>query len=594
MDYQIIKRRIESLRSLMRKSGISAAIIPHVDPHQSEYMSSHWHVREFFSGFNGSAGTLVVTLEGAALWTDSRYFLQAATQLENTSIELMKDGLPSTPSITSYIISVLHEGDMVGLDGMLFTKNSLDALDREFSGASISVNPDFRPADTLWTDRPPLPSDAVYILPEQYAGEMAGSKLQRLRDAVRGCGAEAVYITELDSIAWLLNMRGSDVDFNPVFTSTLYIGPKSGVLFIDAVKVSDEVRSYLAGYKVELMPYDSAAGFLAESSLPVLANPATLPAALARTPGIDWIYAPSPVPAMKAEKNDVELRNLRHAMVIEGASMVNAISDITDRLGRGETVTELDVVDTLSRCRARHASYRGDSFGTIAGYGAHGAIVHYEPTPETNATLRPEGLLLVDTGGQYLHGTTDITRTIALGHPTDDERHDFTLVLKGHIALAAAVFPEGTRGAQLDVLARQFLWQEGKTYLHGTGHGVGFFLNVHEGPQSIRLQENPVALRPGMVTSDEPGLYLSDRYGIRCENLVLTVGAGDTEHGRFLKFEVLSLFPFDRTLLDLSILTDAEIMWLNDYHRKVWSELADYLQGRPLQWLEQACAPISR
>ena len=274
--------------------------------------------------------------------------------------------------------------------------------------------------------------------------------------------------------------------------------------------------------------------------------------------------------------------------------MVNAIYHITERLNRGETVTELDVVDTLSHCRAAHASYRGDSVGTIAGYGAHGAIVHYEPTPESNATLRPEGLLLVDTGGQYLHGTTDITRTISLGNPTDDERHDFTLVLKGHIALARAVFPEGTRGAQLDVLARQYLWQEGKTYLHGTGHGVGFFLNVHEGPQSIRLQENPVALRPGMVTSDEPGLYLSDRYGIRCENLVLTVGAGDTEHGRFLKFEVLSLFPFDRNLLDFSILTDDEIMWLNDYHRKVWSELADYLQGAPLRWLEQACAPISR
>lgn len=594
MDYQIIKSRLESLRTLMRKSGISAAVIPHVDPHQSEYMSSHWHVREFFSGFNGSAGTLVVTLDGAALWTDSRYFLQAASQLENTTIELMKDGLPSTPTIPSYIINVLHAGDTVGVDGMLFTKRSLDSLEGEFSGASISVKPDFRPADILWTDRPPLPSDPIYILPEQYAGEMSGSKIQRLREAVNGSGAEAVYITELDSIAWLLNLRGSDVDFNPVFTSTLYIGPNSGVLFIDAAKVPDDVRTYLAGYRIDVMPYDSAAAYLSGSSLPVLANPATLPAALARTPGIDWIYAPSPVPAMKAEKNDVELRNLRHAMVIEGASMVNAIYHVTERLNRGETVTELDVVDTLSHCRAAHASYRGDSFGTIAGYGAHGAIVHYEPTPESNATLRPEGLLLVDTGGQYLHGTTDITRTISLGNPTDDERHDFTLVLKGHIALARAVFPEGTRGAQLDVLARQYLWQEGKTYLHGTGHGVGFFLNVHEGPQSIRLQENPVALRPGMVTSDEPGLYLSDRYGIRCENLVLTVGAGDTEHGRFLKFEVLSLFPFDRNLLDFSILTDDEIMWLNDYHRKVWSELADYLQGAPLQWLEQACAPISR
>lgn len=594
MDSQIIKRRIESLRDLMRKDGISAAIIPHVDPHQSEYMSDHWHVREFFSGFNGSAGTLVVTLEFAALWTDSRYFLQATAQLAGTSIELMKDGLPSTPTIASYINNELKRGDKVGVDGMLFTKNSLDTLEKELSQGGIQVVTDFRPADTLWTDRPPLPSAPVYILGEQYAGEMTGSKLRRLREAIAKAGAEAMYITELDAIAWLLNMRGSDVDFNPVFTSTLYIEAEGGTLFIDETKITTDVRDYLAGYKIQVRPYEEASSFLAASTAAILANPATLPAAFARMDGITWIYAPSPVPAMKAEKNDVELRNLRHAMVIEGAAMVNAVTEITSRVAAGDTVTELDVVEALSRFRAEHSSYRGDSFGTIAGYAAHGAIVHYEPTPETNATLRPEGLLLIDTGGQYLHGTTDITRTISLGNPTDEERHDFTLVLKGHIALACAVFPEGTRGAQLDVLARQYLWQEGKTYLHGTGHGVGYFLNVHEGPQSIRLQENPVALRPGMVTSDEPGLYLSDRYGIRCENLVLTIDAGTSEFGRFLTFSVLSLFPFDRTLLDFSILTDGEISWLNTYHRKVWAELADYLQGPARQWLEEACAPISR
>lgn len=594
MDSQIIRHRIEALRGLMRTSGISAAIIPHVDPHQSEYMSDHWHVREFFSGFNGSAGTLVVTQEYAALWTDSRYFLQASSQLEGTSIELMKDGLPSTPTIAAYIKNELKPGDKVGVDGMLFTKKSLDTLEKELVQGDISVVTDFRPADTLWTDRPPLPCAPVYILGEQYVGEMAGSKLHRLREAIAKARAEAMYITELDAIAWLLNLRGNDVDFNPVFTSTLYIGKEGGTLFVDEAKITSDVREYLRGYRIEVRPYDDAADFLTSTATAILANPATLPATFARIDGIRWVYAPSPIPAMKAEKNDVELRNLRHAMVIEGAAMVNAVAEITSRVAAGDTVTELDVVEALSRFRAEHSSYRGDSFGTIAGYGAHGAIVHYEPTPETNATLRPEGLLLIDTGGQYLHGTTDITRTISLGNPTAEERHDFTLVLKGHIALACALFPEGTRGAQLDVLARQFLWQEGKTYLHGTGHGVGYFLNVHEGPQSIRLQENPVALRPGMVTSDEPGLYLSDRYGIRCENLVLTIDAGTSEFGRFLKFSVLSLFPFDRTLLDFSILTDGEISWLNTYHRKVWAELADYVQGAARQWLEDACAPISR
>ena len=594
MNPHVIIQRLEALRGIMRQRGISAAIIPHVDPHQSEYMSRHWHVREFFSGFNGSAGTLVVTLDTAALWTDSRYFLQAAAQLEGTSIELMKEGLQATPSIPAYIINVLHAGDRVGLDGMLFTKRSLDALEEELAQASITTDTEFRPADTLWTDRPPLPSDPVYILGEQYAGEMASAKLGRLRKAIAEAGAEAMYLTELDSIAWLLNLRGNDVEFNPVFTATLYVAPASGTLFIDPAKVGDDVRAYLEGYSIEVRPYDEAPRFLASKSVKILANPATLPASVARTPGIEWVFAPSPVPAMKAEKNDVELRNLRLAMAIEGAAMVNALTDITARLEAGDTVTELDVVDTLSRCRAEHRSYRGDSFGTIAGYADHGAIVHYEPTPQTNAVLRPEGLLLIDTGGQYLHGTTDITRTISLGRPTDEERHDFTLVLKGHIALARAVFPEGTRGAQLDVLARQFLWQEGKTYLHGTGHGVGFFLNVHEGPQSIRLQENPVALRPGMVTSDEPGLYLAGRYGIRCENLVLTTDAADTEHGRFLKFEVLSLFPFDRTLLDMSILTDSEMDWLDDYHDKVLATLAPLLHGDALRWLEEACAPIVR
>jgi Xaa-Pro aminopeptidase len=578
----------------MKQNGISATIIPHVDPHQSEYMASHWHVREYFSGFNGSAGTLVVTLNGAALWTDSRYFLQAAAQLEGTSIQLMKDGLSGTPSIASYIINVLHAGEVVGIDGLLFTKKSFEALEAELSGASIAINTAFKPADTLWTDRPALPDSPVYILDEQYAGEMAGSKLQRLRTAVAATGADAIYITELDAIAWLLNMRGDDVAFNPVFTSTLYIAADSGVLFIESCKVPDDVRAYLAGLNIELRSYADAESFLANVGTKILVNPATIPATFTTIKGINLLYAPSPVPAMKAEKNDVEIRNINHAMVIEGVSMVKAVAEITSRVAAGDTVTELDVVDTLSRYRAEHASYRGDSFGTIAGYAEHGAIVHYEPTPETNATLCPEGLLLIDTGGQYLHGTTDITRTISLGKPTADERHDFTLVLKGHIALARAIFPEGTRGAQLDVLARQFLWQEGKNYLHGTGHGVGYFLNVHEGPQSIRLQENPVALRPGMVTSDEPGLYLSGRYGIRCENLVLTTDAGDTEHGRFLKFKVLSLFPFDRSLLDLDIITDDELQWLNEYHREVWSQLASHLRGSDLAWLEDACAPISK
>lgn len=597
MHSNTIIDRLEALRRRMRAQGVAATIIPHTDPHQSEYMSPHWHVREYFSGFDGSAGTLVVTLEGAALWTDSRYFLQADQQLSGTGITLMKEGLMETPEIASYIINVLHTGERVGFDGMLMTLPACEELETKLADAGIEVNATFDPVGELWPDRPALPSDTIYVLDEKYAGEMAVSKLQRLREAVKKGGAEAIFLTKLDEIAWALNLRGSDVECNPVFSSALLINVDgTGILFIDPAKVPDSVREYLDALHIGLSPYGEASAVLTSLVGKVMTAPATLPAALGRTDGVTWVYAPSPVAMMKAVKNEVELRNIREAMRLEGAAMVKAVEEITRRVSAMESVTELDVSEALVRNRSTIASYRGDSFPAIVGYGPNAAIVHYEPTQESNATLHPEGMLLIDTGGQYLYGTTDITRTIALGTPTADESRDFTLVLKGHIALAQAVFPEGTRGAQLDVLARQFLWQEGKNYLHGTGHGVGYFLNVHEGPQSIRLQENPTQLRLGMVTSDEPGLYLAGRYGIRCENLILTTLDCETEFGRFFRFEVLSLFPFDRTLIVTEMLSDNELEWINDYHKKVLAQLSPLLADNEAAaaWLCEACAPINK
>lgn len=596
MEKSIISR-IDALREKMRQANIDATIIPHSDPHQSEYMAPHWHLREFFSGFSGSAGTLVVTVDDARLWTDSRYFLQAADQLEGSSIILMKDGLPSTPSINQYLTSTLQPGASVGIDAMTFSVAALNQLKSDLDKAGVSLTADFRPADGIWTERPDLPADKAFIHKTEYAGEEAASKIKRILKEVDQAGAGAIFISALDEIAWLLNIRGNDVRYNPVVTSFLFLAPEGSTLFVEEAKIDDDVKRHLSQLGIGTKPYSRALEFL--EALPadtrVLADPATSPAIVPVKLAGRMVAAPSPVKLPKAIRNDIQIAGLRKAMTRDGVALVNAFMEIEHRLAQGDTMTELEVCRVITRHRSLQPLYFDDSFGTIAGYREHGAIVHYEPDEESDATLAPEGLLLIDSGAQYLDGTTDITRTISLGSPTPEECHDFTLVLMGHIDLASALFPEGTRGAQLDVLARRYLWQEGKTFLHGTGHGVGHFLNVHEGPQSIRLQENPVALQPGMLTSNEPGLYVTGKYGIRSENLVLTVPALSTpDGGNFLRFETVTLFPFDTNLVDTSMMTDAQIKWLNDYHKHVYDTLSPHLSADAAQWLARKTEPVMK
>lgn len=591
-----ITSRLALLRQAMKDAGAQATVIPQTDPHQGEYLAAHWQFRRWLSGFTGSAGSLVVTSSEALLWTDSRYFLQAAEQLEGTGIKLMKDGLPDTPSITAYLTRVLLPGDTVAIDGALFsitdTANLRDLLGKH----DISLLTTFSPADTIWTSRPPLPADPVFIHDVRYAGESAADKISRVIAQAASQGASALFISALDEIAWILNIRSSDVPCNPVATSFLYLSPAASTLFIDDVKLTPAVRAHLAECKVAVAPYSSVYSFLAAlpSSARVLVEPQRTSGKVLDTLSLRALPGASPVAMLKAVKNSVQIQGIRKSMEIDGAALVASFMEIERRMAENLPLTELDVADILTRFRSQQPGYFDASFETIAGYGPHGAIVHYSATPESSSVIRPEGLLLVDSGAQYLTGTTDITRTIAMGTPTDQERHDFTLVMKGHISLATAIFPEGTRGAQLDVLARRFLWNEGLTYLHGTGHGVGHFLNVHEGPQSIRLNDVPATLRPGMLTSNEPGLYRAGLHGIRCENLVLCVPAfSNPEFGNFYRFETMTLFPFDRALFDLSIMTPEEINWVNAYHEQVYTRLLPLLTPEQATWLRARTLPLA-
>lgn len=590
-----IPQRLDALRRQMKAAGIHATVIPQIDPHQSEYIAGHWQIRRYLSGFTGSAGDLVVTLDKALLWTDSRYFIQAARQLEGSGIVLMKDGLAETPSIAQWLADNVPSGQYVGIDGMLFSHSAYRDLSCKLAGNKIEVITDFDPIDAVWTDRPPLPQDKIFIHDIKYAGMSAADKLKAITDSLRARRLDAMLVSALDEIAWALNIRGTDVTCNPVATSFLFIAPKGSTLFIDPAKTDSGTVGYLAGAGVKTMPYDSLIGFL--TALPqqqVLIDGNRTAERICSALGPNKHFGSSPIPMLKGCKNGIQIEGTRSAMERDGAALVKSFIEIERRIAAGEPTTEITVADILQKHRSEQPLYFDLSFETIAGYAAHGAIVHYSATEESNATIKPTGLLLIDSGAQYLDGTTDITRTIALGTPTAQEKSDFTLVMKGHIALGTAIFPEGTRGAQLDALARQFLWQHGLSYLHGTGHGVGHFLNVHEGPQSIRLNENPTPLTPGMITSNEPGIYREGIHGIRCENLVLTVPAFTTEFGRFLKFETLTLFPFDRNLFDLSMMTPAEIRWVNDYHATVYARLAPLLTPEEQQWLRARTLPLEK
>lgn len=592
---QDITNRLSLLRQEMAKSGIDAVIVPQTDPHQSEYIASHWQVRRFLSGFTGSAGSLVVTADKALLWTDSRYFIQAADQLAGTEIALMKDGLADTRTIEDYLVNALSPGQTVGIDGMLFSANAAANLANQLGKHGINLNTDFDAVDYVWADRPALPADKVKVHPLQHNGESSTSKINRICAEIRKQGADAAFISPLDEIAWLLNLRGNDVKYNPVFTSFLYLSDKGSTLFIDGVKLTPEVAKHLDSCGVKVLPYKAVKDFLA--ALPeckVMVQKARTAVTLTNILGDKAVDGDSLIAVPKAVRNQTEIACIHNAMVRDGVAMCKTLYEIEKTLADGAPITELDVDELLRKNRSEQDLYVEESFGSIVGYGPHGAIVHYEPTEESNVALSNSGLLLIDSGAQYEDGTTDITRTISLGKPTAEEKRDYTLVLKGHIALAQAIFPVGTRGAQLDVLARQFLWKDGLSYLHGTGHGVGHFLNVHEGPQSIRLNYTPVPLMPGMLTSNEPGLYREGVHGIRIENLVLTVPAMTTEFGEFLKFETVTLCPIDTRLIDFSIFTEDECKWLNDYHNKVYKTLSPHLSEELCAWLAAKTQSISK
>lgn len=591
-----INNRIAALRAHIAQEQIQAFIIPSTDPHLSEYVAPHWQSREWISGFTGSAGTVVVTAKDAGLWTDSRYFLQAARQLEGTCITLYKEMLPETPNIPEYLSAHLQEGDCVGIDGKMFSAEEVEHLQKELKKSGIRIKSIADPMQLLWTDRPAMPLAPAFVYDTKYAGMSFTEKLPAVRQAMEAAGADSLLLSALDEIAWLLNIRGNDVHCNPVVVSYLLIEKDKVNYFVQPQKVTPELAEYFSANGISVHPYEEIGDYLNSfNAHSILMNPAKTNYAIysAIRPGCLIINGASPVALLKAIRNKQEIAGIHAAMQRDGVALVKFLKWLDEAVPAGKE-TEISVDKKLHTFRAAQPLYMGESFDTIAGYKEHGAIVHYEATPETDVTLKPEGFLLLDSGAQYLDGTTDITRTIALGPLTEEEKTDYTLILKGHIALAMAVFPEGTRGAQLDVLARMPIWKERMNYLHGTGHGVGHFLNVHEGPQSIRMNENPVALQPGMVTSNEPGVYKAGSHGIRTENLVLTVPAGEGMFGKYLKFETLTLCPICRKGIIKELLTAEEIGWLNDYHRTVYEKLSPDLNNDEKEWLKEACKAVIR
>ena len=596
LDMKTIEQRLEALRQLMLREHLAAFIFPSTDPHSGEYVPEHWKGRQWISGFNGSAGTAVVTLEDAAVWTDSRYFIAAEEQLHGTEFKLMKDGMPGTPSIAEWLADKLKytNNTEVALDGMVNTLNEVNALKeelRKLGGLTLRTNLD--PLKTIWTDRPEIPTNKVELQPLELAGEETRHKIERIRMALRAVHADGTLVSTLDDVAWTLNLRGSDVECNPVFVAYLLIEQQRTTLYINKEKLTNEVYNYLLSQQIDVEDYaDVTKGLANYAEYNILLDPNTTNYTLAKMVKCQEIVTkPSPVPALKAVKNEAEIRGFRNAMLKDGIAMVKFLKWLKPAVEAGNE-TEMSLDDKLTSFRAEQPLFKGKSFETIVGYEAHGAIVHYEATPETNIPVKPHGLVLIDSGGQYQDGTTDITRTIALGDTTPEQRTAYTLVLKGFINFAMLKFPDGATGTQLDATARLPLWREGMNYLHGTGHGVGAYLNVHEGPHQVRMQWRPAPFHAGMTVTDEPGLYVEGLFGIRIENTLLTTPYRSTPFGEFLQFSSLTLCPIDTAPIELSMLTLDELSWLNNYHRTVYNTLAPHLDSEHTEWLKDATKPL--
>ncbi len=587
-----IKERLALLRQELRRERLSAYIFLTADPHQSEYTADHWKGREWISGFNGSAGTAVVTLTSAALWTDSRYFIAAAEQLEGTEFQLMKLKVEGTPTIAEWLGKELADAvdKSVGIDGMTASTATVEELIsdlRQQGGLTLQTN--FDVLGRIWKDRPAIPANKVVLQPVELAGEDMTSKLRRIRKALREQHADGMLMAQLDDIAWTLNLRGSDVHCNPVFVSYLLIASERVTLYINKEKLPADVQRYLTENGIEVASYmDVAKGLRDYGEYNILLDADEVNYTLMKAVKREMVRGTSPVPLMKAVKNKAEQEGFRKAMVRDGVAMVRFLKWLEENPSQ----TEVSVADQLELLRSEQSLYKGLSFDTIAGYERHGAIVHYEATAESDVPLERKGFLLLDSGAQYQDGTTDITRTIPMGPLTDEQKKVYTLVLKGHIDLQMLHFPEGATGTQLDAIARQPLWQAGLNFLHGTGHGVGSYLNVHEGPHQIRMEWKPAKLQAGMTVTDEPGVYLEGRFGVRIENTLLVVPIGETECGRFLGFETLTLCPIDVRPIIREMLTLEERQWLNDYHTMVYQRLKGYLKEDEVRWLRAATAAI--
>lgn len=593
-----INQRLEKLREVMRREHLSAFIFPSTDAHQSEYVADHWQGRAWISGFNGSAGTAVVTMRSAALWTDSRYFIAAEEQLRGTEFQLMKLKVEGTPTISDWIASELSQNEdecrEVGLDGMVNSYNDTMALISDLRKAGgITVRTNFDPLEQIWMNRPAIPENPVEIQSLNFAGETVDDKIQRIRKALREHHADGILVSALDDIAWTLNLRGTDVHCNPVFVSYLLISSDQVSLFVNLKKISSEVKAYLDEHGISLFDYNQVEeGLESYADYNILLDGDETSFCLWKSVKCqEIIAAKSPIPVMKAVKNATEIEGYHRAMLRDGVAMVKFLKWLKPAVEAGGQ-TEMSIDKKLTSLRAEQNLFRDISFDTIAGYQAHGAIVHYEATPETDAPLLPEGLILIDSGAQYQDGTTDITRTIALGPVTEEMKHIYTLVLKGHIQLELAKFPDGASGTQIDALSRECMWREGYNFLHGTGHGVGSYLNVHEGPHQIRMEWKPTPLRAGMTVTDEPGLYLKGKFGVRIENTLLIKDFVETTFGKFLQMESLTLCPIDTAPIDVDMLLLEEVEWLNAYHREVFEKLSPYLEDEEVGWLAEATKPL--
>lgn len=594
-NYEYLTR----LRAVMKEHGIDVCIISGTDPHQSELPPMHWRGREWLTGFesgNGTNGTAVILQDDALCWTDSRYFIQATAQLKDTGFRMMEEDGPNAVDLIDWVTEHTKAGQTVGIDGMTFSVSYAQRLEQELNDNGVRLDTNFAQFDYIYENRPPRPANKLFIHDEKIVGATVDQKMEAIMAEVKPELANAILISSLDDIAWATNVRtANDIAFSPMFVAFLYIDDNRRVLFVDADKVTPEVAAHFKQYHIETRPYDSVTEYVEQlpKETRLLLDPEKTARGIYDHVSCTTVFGGSAVAKLKSIKNESMIRSVRMAMEKDGVALVKFFMMVEKEYPSGK-LTEYELGKRLRALRLADPTCVDESFAPILGWNEHGAIVHYEATPESDIPVVGDGLLLVDSGGQYVNGTTDITRTIALGTPTAEQKHDFTLVMKGHIALSTAVFPAGTTGHQLDVLARQFLWKEGKAYYHGTGHGVGFFINCHEGPQNFRLNINPTPLEPGMITSNEPGLYLEGRYGIRCENLILTKKAMETEFGTFYDFEELTLFPFDLRLFDTSIMSDAEIEWVNKYHTEVRERLTPMLDAEQAAWLAEKTRPLTR